>query len=1003
MLKFINIFAQNVLKFVNMNVKIKLLTVGVAFFLGGHVVAQKKKSDTTKTKDIEEVVVVAYGKQKRETVVGSNIQISSKNFENRSVTNVGSAIVGAAPGVVATLGSGQPGSGVNIVIRGFTSISASNSPLYIVDGVPFNGSVSAINPNDIESVNILKDAASTSLYGSSAANGIVMITTKKGAKGRDVVNFSTSTGFSSRQIPEYNRVGADQYYVLEWQALRNGYLTSNPTASLATANAYASTNLISGDLKTNIYKNTTDNQVVVDGVITDAAKKYNDFDWQKDLFGVGVRQNYDLNYAGGTERTKYYASLGYLNEEGYMINSDYSRFSGKLSADSQLTKWFKAGISMNVANTYQNNALDGSDNASSIVNPYGFSRRMGPIYSPYLHNADGSIMRDADGNPVYDYTTTRGGSVYTGRNAIIENMLNKDYTRASNIVSRVYAEFGLLKGLTFTLNAGYDIRNSKNNSYTNNIVGDAAGFGFSTRSTSLNQNVTFNQLLRYAKKLGGHHNLEVLLGHENNSLKYDYLYARKRGQIVPGNTEFSNFTTNVSTDSYQDNYTKESYFTRVNYDFDGKYSLSGSYRRDASSRFKDDYRWGGFWSLGGAWLISGEDFIKSQSWINFLKLRGSYGEVGNDSGIGYYAYRNFFSLGYNNQAEPGFVMGQVADESLTWETNKQYDLGLEFGFLDNRISGSVEWYRRESEKLLYPVPQPFSSGYSSGTKTMNAAGMYNQGWEAMLNLGIVRNEKFGWDFSINASTVKNRITKLYEGASSDGIVSGNKKLTIGHSFQDWWLRQWYGVDANTGAGLFLASDAAVAAAGAGTANTYQYNGVWVTNQFANAKYDWSSSSIPDVMGSFTNTFRYKNLELTTLFTWQLGGKIYDGGYASLMNGYLQGVAASTDLLKAWQNVGDITDVPQMNTARYTQSSAASSRWLVDASYISLRSATLTYKFNKEFNKIIGLTNSSIYITGENIFSKTARKGLEVQQYFNGSTDSRLTPARIVSVGFNVSF
>jgi TonB-dependent SusC/RagA subfamily outer membrane receptor len=377
-----------------------------------------------------------------------------------------------------------------------------------VDGVPFNGSVSAINPNDIESVNILKDAASTSLYGSSAANGVVMITTKKGAKGRDVVNFSTSTGFSSRQIPEYNRVGADQYYVLEWQALRNGYLTSNPTASLATANAYASTNLISGDLQTNIYQNVANNQVVVNGVITNAAKKYNDFDWQKDLFGVGVRQNYDLNYAGGTERTKYYASLGYLNEEGYMINSDYSRFSGKLSADSQLTKWFKAGISMNVANTYQNNALDGSDNASSIVNPYGFSRRMGPIYSPYLHNADGSIMRDADGNPVYDYTTTRGGSVYTGRNAIIENMLNKDYTRASNIVSRVYAEFGLLKGLTFTLNAGYDIRNSKNNSYTNNIVGDAAGFGFSTRSSSLNQNVTFNQLLRYAKKLGGHHNLK---------------------------------------------------------------------------------------------------------------------------------------------------------------------------------------------------------------------------------------------------------------------------------------------------------------------------------------------------------------------------------------------------------------------------------------------------------------------------------------------------------------
>ncbi|MDN4012401.1 SusC/RagA family TonB-linked outer membrane protein [Chryseobacterium gambrini] len=1002
MLKFINIFAfVKILKTVNMNVKLKVLTIGAIFFLGEVVSAQQKRKDTISTKEIEEVVVVAYGKQKKETVVGSNTLISAKKLEQRSITNIAQAIDGAGPGIQVSTSTGQPGSAPAVRIRGFSSVNLSNEPLYVVDGSPYPTGIGFLNPNDIESMTILKDAASTSLYGSSAANGVVLITTKKGKRGRDVINFTALTGITERAIPEYDRVNASQYYPLVWESLRNGYRTSNPTATIATANAYATNNLITV-LKNNVY-NVADNQLVVDGVLNpNASLKYSDLDWQKDLVKKGFRQSYDLNYSGGTDKTTYFASIGYLNETGYIIKSDYERLTSRLNIDSQMRDWLKVGINLSAASSFGNNAVDGASNNSSYINPFSWTRTMGPIYSPYAHDANGNTLYDSNGQKVYDIAAVRGADAASGRHVIQETLLNRDFSKTFLANSRSYAEFKLAKGLTATMNVAYDIRNFKNTTYTNKIIGDAAPAGAASRTSVTNQTITFNQIVNYKKSLGNH-NFDLTGGHESIKYIYEYLYGYKQGQVASDNDELVNFITPTSLTSQTDNYRKESYFARLNYDFSEKYLLSGSIRRDGSSRFAPDQRWGTFWSVGAGWRVNKESFLENVKFVNDFKIRGSYGEVGNDqnftnSALSFYAYQSLYNLGYNNATEAGILLGLVSDPNITWETNKQFDIGVDFAFLNNRISGSVEYYKRSTTDLIFAVPTAVSAGIPGSSVYTNVGDMFNKGIEATLNLAVVKKTDFGWDLTVNASTIKNELTRLPDGQTQ--IISGTKKLMVGHSIYDYWLRQWYGVDSSDGSPLFLVDDAY---ANTPATDIRTVNGVLVTTNYAKAKYDYSGSAIPKLYGSFGTTLRYKNLSLNTMFTYQIGGKTYDSNYAALMSAYTQGGALSTDILERWTTPGQVTNVPRMDASTYVSSNAASSRWLVKSDFISLRSASLAYTFNTEDISQYGIRGLKLFISGENIWSKTARKGLEPVQSFNGTTTNRYTPARVYSLGLNVTF
>lgn len=981
--------------------KVKLiLSTAVLFFVGGHMVeAQKAKRDTIpQDTKIDEIVVVAYGSQKRETMVGSNTEIKAKQFADRPITSIGQALDGASAGVKVSTGTGQPGSSPSIQIRGIGSYGITTAPLYVVDGTVYTGSLAAINPNDIASFNILKDAASTSLYGSAAANGVVLITTKSGRKGKDAFNFSMSTGAVGRSIPEYDRVNVYQYYPLIWEAIRNGRMTSVPGTSVADANAYATTQLISGVLKTNVF-NVPDNQLVVNGLLNSNAQlKYTDLDWQKPLMNTGFRQNYELNYSGGSNTTTYFSSVGYTNETGYLIKSDFERFTARLKVDSQVKSWLKLGSSISGVSSNGNNSVEGVDNNSAYINPYRWTRTMGPIYSPYAHDPTTfATLYDSAGNIMYDAGSARGADAAAGRNVIQETLLNKDLSKNYYIISRAYAEIKVDPYLTLSTNVGYDIRNNRRSTYGNKIIGDAAPGGSAEKFSFTEQTFTWNQLLNYKRKFGDH-NFEFLLGHENYKFMYEYLYGYKKGQIVDDNDELVNFVTPSSLTSRSDNYRKEGVFSRLNYDYKSKYLLSGSIRWDGSSRFAKDVRWDSFWSLGAGWRLKGEEFLSNSNLISELKLRASYGEVGNDRTDSYYMYKSTYTLGYNNAQEPGILFGFLADPTITWEANKQTDVGIDFGFLNNRITGSVEYYNRVTEDLIFPVPVPVSSGVPDNTISRNVGTMYNRGFEFSINADVIKNQNFTWNINANASTLKNQITELSNGITE--IINGTKKISVGHSVYDYWLRQWYGVDPADGSPLFLVADAY---ANTTAADIRTVNGQKVTTNFNKAKYDYSGTAIPDLFGSFGTTITYKQWSLSAMFTYQLGGKTYDSNYAALMSSYSQGGALSTDILDRWTTPGQITDIPALNSSTYTSSNAASSRWLVSSDFLTFRQATLSYSFTPETLSQLGVSGLRILVSGENLWSKTARKGLEPAQAFNGTASNRYTPARVVTIGFNVSF
>lgn len=964
-------------------------------------VLKPKKTDTV---DLEETVVTAFGVQKKETVVGSIGTIKSEDIENRPISNVAKVLDGSVSGVQVSTGSGQPGSGLSVQIRGVSSYTLSSTPLYIVDGAVYTGSLQDLNPNDIESLTVLKDAASTSLYGSSAANGVVMITSKKGKKGKGAFRFSSNTGVVSRAIPEYSRIGAGDYYVTAWEAMRNGVLGTTNSATklpytLAEANAYANSSLIKDNLKNNIYGVAND-KVVVDGKLTDAAMLYNDFDWQDYISRIGTFQKYDVDYSGATDNTSYYAGFGYSKETGYVIKSDFERYTAKTSIDSQVTDWLKLGT--NLSGSLVKSTLADDGGGSSYINPFWFTRAMGPIYSPFLYDANGKRVYDSYGNPLYDGNDSRGrgASASSGRNVLQETLLNNNRQDTNAINSRFFAEFKIIQGLTFTTNLTYDVRNYTYKEYGNKVIGDAAGTASLKLTTYKYTGVTWNQLLNYKKSVGLH-NFDVILGHESFDRKVDYGYLRKIGETVSGIYEMSNFLTPTSSSGYNYVIRKEGYFARLNYDFSNKYLLSGSIRIDKSSRFSDQNYQGTFWSAAAGWNIHKEAFLAGSSVVNELKLRASYGQVGNDGGIGaepgYQVDLDLYSLGYNNGGESGVYLGQVGNPNLTWESKNSWDFGLDFSLFKRRVSGSIEYYLQDINDMIFAEPVPNSAGVPGNSIYRNIGKMRNSGLEFSLNLGIVRNDKFSWDLGLIAAHNKNEMIKMPKG-KDDAIINGTKRIAEGRSLYEFWLRQWYGVDPTDGAGLFI-QDPDKASDG----NSRTVNGVLMTTNHNNALYAYSGTSNPDIYGSITNTFKFGNFDLSVMLNYQLGGKTYDGNYASLMNSYAQGQSQHVDILNAWKKPGDITSVPILSSANASAVGAASTRWLVKSDYLNIRNAQIGYNFDRKVLDTVGLKNFRVYLAGENLYAWTAKKGFEPTQSFNGTTSYRYTPSRTVSLGVNVSF
>lgn len=977
-------------------------------------------------RDLDEVVVVAYGTVKKGEYTGSSAQVNAKEIANRPVMNVTSALVGSAPGIQTTAASGQPGSGPAIRLRGFGSIYGSSAPLVVVDGVVYDGGLANINPDDVESISTLKDASTTALYGSRGGNGVIMITTKKGNKNKPTLNFKVTQGFSERGLPEYDRVNAFEYYPLMWEAYRNAMAYSS-TVPLADAGKIAAGQLprfttganagrqnynnvaysdISQLLAYNPFNVANTAVVNENGVINPAAQiKYpNDMDWTASVGRRAPRKDYNLSYNGGNEKSDYLASFGYTNEQGYLINSDFKRFTGRVAVNAKPTNWFKSGF--NLSGTLAKSAQGNVESSTSLVNPFYFSRYIAPIYPVYAHNqTTGQYLLDGNGDRIYDYGNLSALGVPNrpfngGRHAIAENLWNDNKFTRNIISGRAYADINFTSDLKFTTNISADIQNVLSQSYQNKIVGDGAPGGRSSRTGTVTTSYTFNQLLQYARKFGKH-NVNALVGHENYDYTYNYLYGFKQGQIADGNTELLNFAVVNSTSSYTDKSKLESYLSRLNYDFAGKYFITGSLRRDGNSRFATNVRWADFWSVGAAYRLDKENFM-NYDFIDQIKLRGSYGKVGNDAGIGLYPYQALYNLGFNNNQEPGYTLGTLANQDLTWESSKSFDVGVDFGLFKNRITGTVEYFKRVSDGLIFAVPQPLANGGTTGgvlSVNQNIGSMYNKGIELTLGADVVRSKNVTWNVTLNGTTLENKITKMPVGRKE--IIDGTKKLMEGQSIYDFWLRDFYGVDPTDGAALYAANNTTASSNriidNKGRKDT-------VTTDINNAKYIYTgTSSIPDFYGSVINRVNYKGLELAVTLTFQKGGQVYDGAYASLMHAGTYGTALSRDILNRWQKPGDITNVPRLDNSKTGVYDAASNRWLIDASYLNVNNISLSYNLPKSWTSRINSTGVRVFTAAENVYQFSKRKGMNVNGSFAGTTGNSYSFNRVITAGVNVTF
>jgi len=942
---------------------------------------------------LEEVVVVAYGTTTKEAFTGSASVIGEAELELRSLTSPIGAIEGSVTGVQILSSSGQPGSDPSIVIRGVGTLNGDTDPLYIVDGVQFEGSLTSLNQDDIKSMTVLKDASSTALYGSRAANGVILITTKNGGKNTGVkVDFTTSYGVVTKGIPEYDATNPGQYYELMWEGLKNSLNVSDPAAE-ASATVF-------NRLGYNPFNVPNDQIVGVDGTLNPNADViFKGLDWYDVLEQTGSRESYSLNVSSGGEDHNVFFSASYLDETGYVITSGYDRLTTRLNANFSPVNWLDIGGSINLSLTNQEGPMS---RGSSIANPFGFAKNMGSVYpvyyvdpitGDYLLDAAGAKQWDlGEGYPEYGIQSRPTG---VGRHAIAEAVYNNDVSKVNNIGFRYYAQFNIIEGLTARVTYGQDIQDYINKEYENNIVGDGAPTGRYQETRFRRTVENFNQVINYSKKLDAH-GLEVTLGHESFDRHYSENNGISNTQTAVGIYEFDNFSTPTGLGGYSSDKTLEGYFARLNYNYDNRYYLSGSFRRDGSSVFAKDVRWGNFYSFGASWRIDQEQFMENVSWVSRLKLRGSFGQVGNDDLNDYYISQPRYSL-LPNAGNPGIFWSELGNNGLTWETVESWDIALEFGFLNNRIEGTVEYYKKNSTDLLYNVPLALSNGLSVGPA--NIADMNNSGIEIGLTGHIIQNNNFSWDLTLQGSTVKNEITSI-----PDPFIDGSKRWDVGRSRYDYYIYDYAGVDSDNGDALYymyeddgdtgnripvLDTDG-----NHDTTNDYQEAGKAYVN----------STPLPDFLGSISNSLKYKGFSLDFMFLYSMGGEILDYGYSDMMHSGTYGASLHPDMMGAWRAPGDVTDIPRLENGAANLKVGMSTRFLTDASYFALKTARLAYNFDAEMMNDLGIHNLRLYASGENLFMSTNRTGLNPQYSLAGTPSGNdYNPSRVISFGLNISF
>ena len=949
------------------------------------------------TRSLEEVVVVAYGEESQRSLTSSVGKIDNQTIETQQLVSVGTALQGTVPGVNIVTGSGQPGENPQIRIRGISSINSSSDPLIVLDGAVYNGNLNTIDPNDIASMSVLKDAAASALYGSRAASGVILINTKMGKEGEARINVRASTGVSQRAVAEYPFISAAQQMQLEWETLFNdarGVDDPNP--------GQTATDGLIPRLGYNPYGGVA-SPIGPDGQLLPGQQLQWETDWEDALLQQGSRQDVSLNMSGGSERARYFLSGSYLKQDGIVINSDFERFNARLNLDLDVNDWLKAGLRQSISNSTQNFPVQSGSSFSSNIQ---YIRTMSSIYPIYRRNVDGSLVTGPDGNLIFDDGQNPGVEqpinvqrpVLQPSNAVAQTTLNEDVSERFFSTTNAFLEASFLQHFKARTNFAFNKLFFDQRTYTNPDIGSARSVnGRIGRERQITNEWTLTNSLNYNQQLGnGDHGLDILLLQEAYSYRFNDLDVTKTGLPFGGLFQLNSASTLESMDGEQSQERIGSLMARAEYNFRSKYYVQGSIRRDISSRFAPDSREGIFYSVSGSWVLSDEAFLSGVSAISFLKLRASYGEVGNSFTINsdedqvYFPAENVFQTGFDQLGTAGVYPGPLRNNQLTWETSAITNVGVDFGLFEQRLSGSVDAYLKNTTGLIFARPLANSLGVVGGEILENVGNMQNRGIEVALNWDVVEGENFSWTLGGNIAFERNEITSLPQ----DEIIDGSYRRQVGGSVYDFYIRQWAGVDAATGQPQWFRDSLNTEGEIVEKLLTTD------VNEAQQSRID-AGTALPWGRGGLTTRLRYKGLDFSVLFNYSLGGQILDFDYAGLMEGGLRpGNQKHVDILNRWQNPGDVTDVPRLNSS--DQGAFSSTRFLFDATYGRLRNVTLGYSLPESILERTGfLRGLRVFVMGDNLLTFFGRNGLDPEQDVDGRTNDRSSIYRVVSGGIEI--
>ncbi len=969
-------------------------------------------------KAIDDVIVVAFGTAKKEAFTGSATVLKSDDIAKTQQSNVAQALAGKVAGVQLTNTSGQPGKSPEIRIRGFSSLNAGNSPLWIVDGMPYSGDLNNLNPSDVESMTVLKDAASNSLYGARGANGVVMITTKKAKSKEAVVSVDAKWGVNSRAVRDYEYItNPAQFYETHYGALKNYYLDSDMT--LAEAHAKANRNLTGsandGGLGYMVYTLPAGQEFIGSNgklnpqatlgrrLVYEGEEYYlQPDDWTDAAFRTSLRQEYNVSVGGSGDKTSVYASFGYLNNEGIAYNSDMERFTARAKVDYQAKKWLKLGVNASYSRFHYNSINDeGASNSSGNV--FAYTTLVGPIYPLYIRGGDGRILYTEEGIKRYDYGENAGmvRSIFPNSNALSESRLNTNASEGNAFNGTGYFDISFLRDFKFTFNAGVSLDETRSTDVRNPYFGQFAGEeGLLSKQHTRQYEYNTQQILNYTKQIGDH-NVNAMVGHEYYSQTYYLLGAAKSHMLTGENDELSGAIIDMqNAGSSRLEYNNEGYFARVMYDYSNKYFLSASFRRDASSRFHSKHRWGNFWSVGGAWIITREDFMAgTHEWLDNLKFKASIGSQGNDN-IGDFRYTNTYTI-ENANGKVSTVFRDKGSENITWETNSNFNTGLEFSLYRGVVSGGVEYFLRRTTDMLLSFPTPPSLGYSS--YYANVGDMRNSGIEIELNFMPVNREHVQWNLNLNMTHLRNKITMLpperrtKEVEGYRGYVSGTTFFGEGLPMYTFYMKKFAGVSDEEKSMWYMDElDGEKNPTGRRV----------TTTEYAKATDYLCGNPIPDLYGGFGTSLNFYGFDFSVAFTYQIGGLAYDSGYAAAMYSPANkstGQNWHKDILNAWSPENPTSRIPRLQYEDQNQN-ANSDRFLMNASYLNLQNINFGYTLPSKITQKFGVGKLRVYLSCENVWYWSKRQGFDPRYSYSGSTSqASYSPVRTISGGINLQF